>query len=106
MRVRYARGEAMRMSIWKVLQLFACAVAFLSTVYAVDRSVPRSFREYPGVEYNVGDIRLTPDWQEKTEWAFARLMYPPGWNDCCRGRFDGDWRQGLSLWTQDFPRAD
>ena len=34
------------------------------------------FREFPGVEYRVGDISLPPDWQEKTEWAFARLMYP------------------------------
>jgi uncharacterized protein DUF4159 len=103
--VRYARGEATRMGIRKVLPI-ACAVVFLSSVYAVDRSVPRPFREYPGVEYSVGDIPLPPDWQEKTEWAFARLMYPPGWNDGYRGRFDGDWRQGLSLWTQDFPRAD
>src|SRR5579884_2357379 len=33
-------------------------------------------------------------------------MFPPGWNDGYRGRFDGDWRKGLSLWTQDYPRAD
>jgi hypothetical protein len=33
-------------------------------------------------------------------------MFPPGPNDGYRGRFDGDWRQGSSLWTQDFPRAD
>jgi len=35
------------------------------------------FHEYPGVEYRVGDIGLPPDYQERTEWAFARLMYPP-----------------------------
>jgi hypothetical protein len=34
------------------------------------------------------------------------LMYPPGWNDGYRGRFGSDWREGSSLWTQDFPRAD
>src|SRR5229473_988217 len=62
------------------------------------------FRQYPGVEYR--SFQLTPDWQEKTEWAFARLMFPPGANDGYRGRFDGDWRLGLSLWTQDYPRAD
>ncbi len=49
---------------------------------------------------------LPPDSQQKAEWAFARLMYPPGPNDGYRGRFDGDWREGLSLWTQDYPRAD
>jgi hypothetical protein len=34
------------------------------------------FREYPGVEYSLGEIKLPPDYQEKTEWTFARLMYP------------------------------
>ncbi len=76
------------------------------TMYAVQRDMPRPFREYNGVEYRIGDISLPPDFQAKTEWAFARLMYPPGPNDGYRGRFSGDWRQGLSLWTQDFPRAD
>lgn len=94
------------MSIRNILPLAACAIAFLSTVYAVDRSAPRAYREYPGVEYSVGDIPLPPDWQEQAEWTFARLMFPPGWNDGYRGRFDGDWRLGSSLWTQDFPRAD
>jgi hypothetical protein len=64
----------------------------------------RPFREYPSVEY--GYQPLPPDWQQKTEWAFARLMFPPGPNDGYRGRFDGDWRKGLSLWTQDYPPAD
>jgi Domain of unknown function (DUF4159) len=64
----------------------------------------RPFREYPGVEYM--SFERPPDWQEKTEFAFARLMFPGGWNDGYRGRFDGDWREGLTLWTQDFPRAD
>ncbi|HZU29393.1 MAG TPA: DUF4159 domain-containing protein [Bryobacteraceae bacterium] len=78
----------------------ACALGCLGTVSAFQRP----FRQYPGVEYS--DMPLPPDWREKTEWAFARLMYPPGWNDGYRGRFDGDWRQGLSLWTQDYPPAD
>jgi hypothetical protein len=64
----------------------------------------KPFRQYPGVEYD--SFELTPDWQEKAEWSFARLMFPPGPNDGYRGRFDGDWRQGMSLWTQDYPRAD
>jgi hypothetical protein len=72
----------------------------LSALYAFQRP----FRQYPGVEYY--QFELTPDWQDKSEWAFARLMFPPGPNDGYRGRFDGDWRQGLSLWTQDYPRAD
>ncbi|MGH9666587.1 MAG: DUF4159 domain-containing protein, partial [Bryobacteraceae bacterium] len=76
------------------------AIAFLGTLYAFQRP----FHQYPGVEYR--RFELPPGWQDKAEWAFARLMFPPGWNDGYRGRFDGDWREGLSLWTQDYPRAD
>ncbi len=64
----------------------------------------RPFHQFPGVEYR--RFETPPDANEGTEWIFARLMYPPGWNDGYRGRFDGDWRRGLSLWTQDYPRAD
>lgn len=90
-------GKAMaRVALWA-----AGAAVFLGSLYGFQKP----FREYSGVEYD-HDIPLPPDWQEKTEWVFARLMYPPGANDGYRGRFDGDWRQGLSLWTQDYPRAD
>jgi len=65
------------------------------------------FREFPGVEYSVGEIPLPADYQEKTEWAFARLMFPGGGvDDGYYPRFQGDYRLGLSLWTQDYPRAD
>ena len=68
----------------------------------------RPFREFPGVEYRIGDISLPPDWQEPSEWVFARLMYPP--SPYRRGgfRFGGgsDWTEGFSIWTQDYPRAD
>src|SRR5271169_1871147 len=88
------------MKIRKTLMGCACSLAFFSGLYAVQ--LP--FRQYPGVEYR--RFELPPDWEEKTEWAFARLMFPPGPNDGYRGRYDGDWRLGLSLWTQDYPRAD
>ena len=64
----------------------------------------RAFREYPSVEY--GMLPRPADWQKPGEWTFARLMYPPGPLDGYAGRFDGPWQQGLSLWTQDYPRAD
>jgi len=87
---------------------FFKGVVVLGTLYAFQ--LP--FREYPGVEYRLGEIPLPPDWQEKTEWAFARLMYPPtqdrygrgfGYGYGFRGSF---WTQGNSMWTQDYPRAD
>ncbi len=83
---------------------FGCAALVLGLFLGTLHAFQRPFRQYPGVEYE--NFELTPDYQEKTEFAFARLMYPPGANDGYRGRYDGDWRQGLSLWTQDYPRAD
>jgi hypothetical protein len=62
---------------------------------------PKAFREYPGWEYE--DFPLPPDYQEKTEWVFARLMYPAiafgGWPR-------SEWTLGSSNWTIDYPRSD
>ena len=62
------------------------------------------------MEYNT--FPLPSDFQEKTEWAFARLMYPPAQGGLYGGRgfrFRGggmDWKRGYAIWTQDYPRAD
>jgi hypothetical protein len=88
------------MSLVTALRWCGCGVAFLGALYAFQRP----FHQYPGVEYFHFD---TPsDANELTEFAFARLMFPGGPLDGYRGRFDGDWRKGLTLWTQDYPRAD
>jgi len=94
-----SRNPGMR-SFWQA----ACTVIFAGSLFAA-LYAQRPFREYPSVEYGES-IPLPPDWQRPGEWTFARLMYPPGPLDGYRGRFDGDWRLGLSLWTQDYPRAD
>jgi hypothetical protein len=64
----------------------------------------RPFHQFPGVEYR--DFEVPEDWNQHAEFAFARLMFPPGPLDGYYPRFQGDWRRGLSLWTQDYPRAD
>ncbi len=80
----------------------ACAAGLL--VYTLNAQ--KAFREYPGFEYE--NFPLPEDWKTPGEWAFARLMYPPangggrGW----RRRGGGDWRQGYSNWTIDYPRSD
>ena len=84
----------------KALRWPALSLIFVSAALAFQRP----FHQFPGVEYRYFEI--PPDWQEKTEWAFARWMFPAGWNDGYYPRFQGDWRLGLSLWTQDYPRAD
>jgi len=86
----------MRRALWGTL----CGLCVLGVLLA-----QRPFRQFDGTEYRIGEIPLPPDFQEKTEWAFARLMFPPGPLNGYRGR-DWDWHEGNSLWTQDFPRAD
>ena len=71
----------------------------------------KPFRQYISMEA-YDNIPLPPDWQEKTEWVFARLMYPQH----PEARFGGgryrrmgellDWHAGGTSWTQDYPRAD
>jgi hypothetical protein len=66
----------------------------------------KPWREYPGQD----NIELPPDYQEKTEWVFARLMYPPytGGNvrRGFRGGFGESWKLGRSSWTTDYTAAD
>jgi hypothetical protein len=90
------------MSLRNALFGLAGGLALVSALCAFQRP----FRQYPGIEYSTFD--LPPDWQEKTEWAFARLMYPQGsggYGGYGRSR-GGDWQEGNSMWTQDYPRAD
>jgi len=95
----------LRKATW--LSLFA--VAFVSALFAYQQHQQRPWREYPAFEYN--DFPIPPDYQEKTEWVFARLMYPNGPNAGFGrrfGRFGGDWREGGRgiFWTMDYPRSD
>jgi hypothetical protein len=81
-------------------------LALIGVAFAFERP----FRVYPSLE-PYDDVPMPPDWQEKAEWVFARLMYPQHPN----ARFGGfsrwrggslDWREGGTSWTQDYPRAD
>jgi hypothetical protein len=70
----------------------------------------KPWRQYPG--QNNGE--LPGDYQEKTEWQFARLMYPPfqGMIDGRASRgggyggYRGNWQSGNSSWTTDYDAAD
>jgi hypothetical protein len=75
----------------------AAGAVFVTLGSALAWQMP--WREYPGQD----NIAIPADYQEKTEWVFARLMYPPftgpihGYN---RYQFrGGDWKHGRSSWT-------
>jgi len=63
----------------------------------------RGFREYHGEENNPAPVR--PDYNEKTEWAFARLRYTNiGSGAAGFGGYRRGW--GRRNWAIDFPKAD
>ena len=78
--------------------------AVLLTLVAFALVAQKPFKEYPAVEYN--NFPLPADSNVPAEWVFARVMFPGGPLDGYYPRFQGDYRKGLSLWTQDYPRAD
>jgi len=88
------------MTLRGLLSTAGCALVFLGAVYGFQKP----WREYPAVEYN--NFPLPADYNVPAEWVFARLMFPGGPLDGYYPRFQGDYRLGLSLWTQDYPRAD
>jgi hypothetical protein len=88
------------MNLRGVLTAATCTLVFFGALYGFQKP----WREYPAVEYN--DFPLPPDYKVPAEWVFTRLMFPGGPLDGYYPRFQGDYRLGLSLWTQDYPRAD
>jgi Domain of unknown function (DUF4159) len=82
-------------------RLVACVVLSAAvTAWAFQKP----FREYPGQEYN--DFPVPPDYRDKTEFVFARLMYPDGYGGFGFSRRFADWREGYTNWTNDYPRSD
>ncbi len=83
----------------RIRGLVVCLLALASVGIAL--AFQRPFRQFPGVEYE--NYPLPPDWNEKSEFVFARLMYPwNGWGF----HYGDDWTKGQSNWTIDYPRSD
>ena len=99
----------MRIRLWKLAALGLGLMGVLSALYAAmgppSRNLPKPFRQYPGDEYRDGQIPIPPGASDKTEWVFARLMYP-SIEDAHFRHAGWDWRTGHSSWTNDYPRAD
>jgi uncharacterized protein DUF4159 len=87
------------LSVWAwVLMLAAGALLAPGAAQA-----QREFRQYPSFEGEDADAPLPPDWNVPGELVIGRLMYP----SLGRGFFfSGDWRQGGTGWTDDYPRGD
>ncbi len=81
----------------------ACGLVSVAMLLAASGAeAQREFREYPSFEGHTTEAPLPPDWNIPAEFVVGRLMYPNG----SRGFFGGDWRQGNTSWTDDYPRGD
>jgi hypothetical protein len=60
-----------------------------------------AFREYPSFEGAAAAAPIPADWNIPAEFVVGRLMYPGG-----RFGFGGDWQQGGTSWTDDYPKGD
>jgi hypothetical protein len=98
------KGKAVPLQARNALWFTLCSLVGLGTLCAFQKP----FRQYPGVEHTISEREPPPDWREPGEFVFARMMFPGGGPriDGYYPRFQGDWREGLSLWTQDYPDAD
>ncbi len=85
------------------LRAWLCAVAvplLLTGLWA-----QRPFREYIPMEGGDSVAALPPDYLNKAELVLGRLMYPSGGGGG-RGRGGGNWLNGGTNWTVDYPRGD
>ena len=100
------KGKAVPLSARNTLPMSLSIAAGALVLAGALWGFQKPFRQYHGVEYY--DFETPADYQEPGEFIFARMMFPGGGPgiDGYYPRYQGDWRQGMSLWTQDYPRAD
>jgi hypothetical protein len=84
-------------------RIFWAALGCALAVCVVPAFSQRPFREYQGWEHS--DFPLPADFADPAEFVFGRLMYP-SYNFGGRWRYRGDWTQGGSSWTIDYPASD
>ncbi len=66
----------------------------------------KPWREYPAIEDWYGGRAKAPDHVAPAEFVIGRLMYPQTRRRRVLGAGRGDWRQGGTAWTVDYPDAD
>src|SRR5216684_873341 len=67
----------------------------------------RPFRTYIPMEGAASEAALPPDYRNPAELVLGRLMYPSGGGGGRGfGRNGGNWLNGGTNWTVDYPRGD
>jgi hypothetical protein len=79
---------------------FACLLA------AAQAPAQQPWRPYPSIErgwYRNADAPADPDGH--TEFVVGRLMFPQNPRSYLLGGGPGDWREGGTAWTVDYPEG-
>jgi hypothetical protein len=67
----------------------------------------RPFREYPALEGRDTAAALPPDYRQPSELVLGRLMFPShGYRGAGRFGRGGNWLEGGTAWTVDYPKGD
>lgn len=71
----------------------------------------REFRVYQSFEGEDAEVALPKDFDVPADFVIGRLMYPSGFGFSGRGRGrgrgrGGDWRDGGTTWSVDYPRGE
>lgn len=90
----------MSLPVQRSVAVLGCAAAF---AVASASHAQEPFEQYLSAENDY--VELPDDWDQPAEFVVGRLMYPPN-NRCGRFGGGGDWRQGGTSWTIDYPRGD
>ena len=96
------RGAALDSGHSKTCRRWTAVRAIVALLTCSSAFAQRKFRVYPSFEGADADAPLPPDWQVPGELVIGRLMYPDG----RYGFFGGNWENGGTSWTDDYPRGD
>jgi hypothetical protein len=80
-----------------------CALAGIAAGFTAVYGFQRPFREYIPMEGGASAAALPPDYQQPAELVLGRLMYPSSGGG---RRGGGNWLNGGTNWTVDYPRGD
>ena len=84
---------------------FVLASAALLAVHGA--AAQSSWREYPSIERGWGRAQDLPEaYREPGEFVVGRLMFPQARSGWALGTGGGDWLEGGTAWTVDYPEGD
>lgn len=93
-----------RMSV-RLLMALGCGLLVLALASSRPAMAQPPFKMYESFEYD-SDRTMPADWQVPGDFVTGRLMYPSGGRFGRRRGGGGDWQQGGTSWSVDYPDGD